>query len=536
MFKVILNDGQTEMPKDDIFYIIAKEGVYLKKKLGVMESVAPVKNISILESVNSMAKMHITKIPGRWIAKVMTFFQAVYKEYRSEAIVLLFYDEETGSHKIIPPMQKVAGASCDYDKGITIEGMTMIGTIHSHASMSAFHSGVDDKDEEHFDGLHITLGDLDEAYPSISASIVANGYRIMVDPDEYIDKLVLMAETNPVENKPVRVVYKWVDGELVKDEQATSKYVYGGHKKFDRRYDVLVSPHERIFNKKWLKMVEKGVYTYKSWRQGLYGYGAHGYQGRGRGCDWGQHYDAHAWRKPGQGVLPGFEVGTRVSPQNAGHLTKESLLKFPPHTKEGEFVPCATCAYRECLSTSETDIDDLIDDATYQCNQCGELVIDDVVEDPICLNCQTDEHLILIVNDNLLDSYTPSDKFDHLFEKDQSKVVEDSNYITCATCGNKFHLPDDDAICPFCYSLVKQVTLLEDATESQMKKDSGALLDPEAEEANNAILEAAKQVDETIERIPEPGSSSIPIPEQAIEPEGKASLLDVFRKVFGEKK
>ena len=69
-----------------------------------------------------------------------------------------------------------------------------------------------------------------------------------------------------------------------------------------------------------------------------------------------------------------------------------------------------------------------------------------------------------------------------------------------------------------------------------MKKDSGALLDPEAEEANNAILEAAKQVDETIERIPEPGSSSIPIPEQAIEPEGKASLLDVFRKVFGEKK
>ena len=184
MFKVVLNDGQNEMPEDDIFYIIAKEGVYLKKKLGVMESIAPVKNISILESVNSMAKMHITKIPAKWIAKVISFFQAVYEEHRSEAIVLLFYDEETGKHKIVPPMQKVAGASCDYDKGITIEGMTMIGTIHSHARMSAFHSGVDDSDEEHFDGLHITLGDLDEEYPSMSASIVANGHRIMVDPDE----------------------------------------------------------------------------------------------------------------------------------------------------------------------------------------------------------------------------------------------------------------------------------------------------------------------------------------------------------------
>jgi len=100
MFKVVLNDGQNEMPEDDIFYIIAKEGVYLKKKLGVMESIAPVKNISILESVNSMAKMHITKIPAKWIAKVISFFQAVYEEHRSEAIVLLFYDEETGTLKI----------------------------------------------------------------------------------------------------------------------------------------------------------------------------------------------------------------------------------------------------------------------------------------------------------------------------------------------------------------------------------------------------------------------------------------------------
>ena len=284
-------------------------------------------------------------------------------------------------------------------------------------------------------------------------------------------------------------------------------------------------------------MVEKGTYTYKSWRGGWYGYNAHGYQGRGRGCDWGQHYDSHAWRKPGQGVLPGFEVGTRVSPQNAGHLLKESLLKFPPHTKEGEFVPCVTCAYRECKLASEIDDDDF-DEPIYQCNQCGELVMDEEGDgkDLECLNCKTDEHLILIVNDNLLDSYTPSDEFDHLFEKEPTGVVEDSNYITCATCGNKFHLPDDDAICPFCYNLVKQVASPEETLADQMEKDSGALLDSTLEEANNAILEAAKQVDETIERIPEPGSSSIPIPEQAIEPEGKASLLDVFRKVFGEKK
>ena len=50
MFPVVLNDGKSELPNDDIYYVIAKEGVFLKKKLGVMESLAPVKEISILQS------------------------------------------------------------------------------------------------------------------------------------------------------------------------------------------------------------------------------------------------------------------------------------------------------------------------------------------------------------------------------------------------------------------------------------------------------------------------------------------------------
>jgi len=535
MFKVILNDGQTEMPEDDIFYIIAKGGVYLKKKLGVMESIAPVKNISILESVNSMAKMHITKIPAKWIAKVVGFFQAVYEQYKSEAIVLLFYDEETGKHKIVPPMQKVAGASCDYDKGITIEGMTMIGTIHSHGRMSAFHSGVDDTDEEHFDGLHITLGDLDEEYPSISASIVANGHRIIVDPDEYIDKLVLMSEINQVEGKPTRVVYKWEDDKLVKDEQATLKYTYT-HRKFDRRYDVLVALHERVFNKKWLKMVKKGTYTYKSWHSGWYGYNAHGYNKHGRSVHgWGHNYDPSVWRHGRQPLLPDTKVGTRVSPQNIRQSPLTTSPTFLPHTSDGEFVPCATCVHREYKLINEIEEEDFTDDI-YLCMNCGELIKEEEVEIIQCLTCKTSEHLHLLDENSLADGYIPSDEYDYLFEKDQTEVIENSNYITCATCGNKFHLFNDDAICPFCYSLVKQVTLLEDATESQMKKDSGALLDPEVEEVNDAILEAARKADEIIERIPEPGSSSIPIPEQAIEPEGKATLLNLFKRVFGEKK
>jgi len=42
------------------------------------------------------------------------------------------------------------------------EGFELFGTIHSHAGISAFHSGTDDRDEIHFDGLHITVGNLDK--------------------------------------------------------------------------------------------------------------------------------------------------------------------------------------------------------------------------------------------------------------------------------------------------------------------------------------------------------------------------------------
>jgi len=73
MFKIHINDGTKEMPTDDIFYVIAKEGIFLKKKLGVMESLAPVQNISILESVAKSARMHIPPLPARSFAKVIDF-------------------------------------------------------------------------------------------------------------------------------------------------------------------------------------------------------------------------------------------------------------------------------------------------------------------------------------------------------------------------------------------------------------------------------------------------------------------------------
>ena len=62
----------------------------------------------------------------------------------------------------------------------------MAGTIHSHAAMSAFHSGTDDHDEQFFDGVHITIGKLDSV-PEYSCSLVVHGKRAMFDASQLVD-------------------------------------------------------------------------------------------------------------------------------------------------------------------------------------------------------------------------------------------------------------------------------------------------------------------------------------------------------------
>lgn len=522
MFKVHVNDGSTEIPKDDICYIVAKEGIFLKKKMGIMDSIAPVDNISILESVSASAKMHIPPIPATLFAKVIDFFGKVYDEYRGEAIVLLFYNEETQKYRIVPPSQKVSGASLDYNRSITIENYTMIGDIHSHGSMSAFHSGTDDDDERSFDGLHITIGNANSDEVSISGSIVANGYRFMVDPADYVAGIKLTKDEDEEKVGYTTKIYKTVNGKLELDEEASKRGAYT-YRKMDKRYVSVVPPSKRKVSESWMDKVERGTYVYTygygmiPGRSGGFSYGGKTFKdGKWQtfnNRNWGNHYDSHAWQNY-------HKVGTKPPVHAVPPITTkphESKAK-PMHLQEkrdDEFIPCLTCLFRDEKILLEEGDD--LDDEFYKCSKCG-LVISGDSDELTCPNCKTDNHLTLIEDKDLEDNSVEVDRGD----TDQKKGIR------CPQCFSYLQPHEYDDYCPFCFYMFDNQTFYDSGAEHtrQQDMDSGAGLDPEAQEANEKALQEAEKSKVS---IPDPQKREIPIPVKTqSEPLWKTMLKKAF--------
>jgi hypothetical protein len=302
MFKVHINDGVNEMPSDDVLYIICKDKVYLKKKVGFMESIVPINKISFLsDDIIPQAKMNIKRISAEDFGKIITFFKKVYQDYNSnEANTVIHFNKKSGKFKVQVPLQKTSSGSVAY-LNEQIKGYQRIGTIHSHAGMSAFHSGTDDTDEVDFDGLHITVGNMNNDLISISCSIVANGTRFTCDPTNYIDGIKLEEFEIPGE-----VYKKWslMEGKYEQVEDVRPSKTSLGYK-----VKGVIDGNIK-FPKKWLKMVDKIKYEEEAKK-----------------------------------VLP-EETKLKVHDFNPFRLKPESVNDSGYRIKNEEWNPCEQCPYK----------------------------------------------------------------------------------------------------------------------------------------------------------------------------------------------
>ncbi len=183
MFKIII-EGQ-EIPNETC-YIIGKKGIFLKKKFDLIESITKVEGISFLNDVDQQVSMNIKKIDIKSTMKILSFFKWVWDTYHSEAIIILHYNPKNKKYLLEAPNQVVSQSNINYDSDLSYPNYLRIGTIHSHGSMSAFHSQTDVHDEIDWDGIHITFGNINKPDYSVKTSIVSNGFRKVVDNEKYL--------------------------------------------------------------------------------------------------------------------------------------------------------------------------------------------------------------------------------------------------------------------------------------------------------------------------------------------------------------
>jgi len=338
MFPVWINDGTTEMPTDPIFYVVAKDGIYLKKTMGDFDTMNKVDAISILGNCATYATLDVAKITMRQFAQILSLFREVYKTFHSEANIILHYNKKRKRYRIDVPLQGVTGASVEYVNGEnTYKDYIRIGTIHSHANMSAFHSGTDQHDEEGWDGLHITLGKMDEKYFDISCSIMSGGERFMVQPEDYIEGVELVEYE--VEHRYLR--YTWVSGRQIPAEP-------------EKKIGYITHAPEKDFKfpKKWLDKIDRPKYTAPTYTHSQYGYGNSNF------ADFYKH-------------------NTTQSPEQSKMFDHYDI-------DENDWNPCGQCPYRH--HKSDLMLKDLIDKADGEiAKKLGLNEMDDPI-DPFYVN------------------------------------------------------------------------------------------------------------------------------------------------------
>ncbi len=176
MFPVYLKDEAFEPPTDPIHYLVTSDGLFQVKENPAFRSCVRVRGIRGLQGQRDEVRWKLPPVPGGLLQRVVGLFREVYRRHKSEAIVLLCYDPVTKAFSLDVPEQYVTGGHLSYVPGTAPPGKIRVGTIHSHAEADAFHSPVDDGDEAHDDGLHVTVGNLNGTF-SLSCSLVVDGRR-----------------------------------------------------------------------------------------------------------------------------------------------------------------------------------------------------------------------------------------------------------------------------------------------------------------------------------------------------------------------
>ncbi len=202
-FPVLIKTAACVEPATGTYYAVAENGVFQVRDTTIYRAVTRAEGpIPGLLPEREQLRLKCPRLPRRQVEDVLAFFAEVYRRYAGEAVVILFYRVATRDFHVAVPPQVLLGRrrhdgrwradhAVQYGSVVRPEGFVRFGTIHSHADLPAYASGIDCDDEQYEDGLHVVFGDFGFRELSIAASFVANRVRFRLVPADVLEPCVV---------------------------------------------------------------------------------------------------------------------------------------------------------------------------------------------------------------------------------------------------------------------------------------------------------------------------------------------------------
>lgn len=144
--------GMPETFTTPINYVVMGNGIFKVQNTVLGKLIQKVEGLpTVKDHLTPGFQLSVPKIPFDILAQVYGFFRAVCEKAKKpvEAYCQVWYSTEGNIFFLKVPEQDVSGASVKHEgHSIPTDKMIHVADIHSHGSMGAFFSGVDDADEK----------------------------------------------------------------------------------------------------------------------------------------------------------------------------------------------------------------------------------------------------------------------------------------------------------------------------------------------------------------------------------------------------
>ena len=171
-----------------IIILPARNGrVYEMRKTPVGTFTAPADFLPELPEVHSGFQMTLPKIPMHILMFIINFFAKLSERFELEALVHILYDTVRHKYTIRVPQQELTHVSVhsvmeeEYP-----EHLIHVMDIHSHNTMPAKFSSIDDNDEK-ATRMYAVVGRLDKVFPEITVRASCAGKFVYLQPQEVFE-------------------------------------------------------------------------------------------------------------------------------------------------------------------------------------------------------------------------------------------------------------------------------------------------------------------------------------------------------------